>query len=195
MQFFEAYLLVLDKFHLFNDVFGASDDVLGRADAIDFEHRIWEIYQECRTEAEINKAFEKLQKDLQEQINQKMQNVRNQVLENFDIGVQERLKMTKSNTGAFLNRYEHMFWELTKYILGKNAKFDDKHHSFRLLSKTAGCKIGKYDLFSCITDGIPYRLSHPLAQYVLKAALKLRTEDGSINFKEHDLALKVILPD
>ena len=190
-----VYNLLLDKFHLFNDVFGASDDVLGQADAIDFERRIWEIYQECRTEAEINAAFEQLQHDLQDQIDEKMRDVREQVLENFDIGVQERLKMAKSETGAFLNRYEHIFWELTKYILGKDAEFDDEHHAFRLLIPVAGCKTGKYELLSCVTDGIPYRLSHPLAQYVLHTALELQTGDGAIVFRENDLALKVTLPD
>ena len=190
-----VYNLLLDKFHLFDDVFGASDDVLGQADAIDFERRIWEIYQECRTEEEINAAFEKLQHDLQDQINEKMRDVREQVLENFDIGVQERLKLAKSETGAFLNRYEHVFWELTKYILCRDAEFDDEHHAFHLRHPIAGCSIGKYELLSCVTDGIPYRLSHPLAQYVLQTALELQTEDGAITFRENDLALKVMLPD
>ena len=190
-----VFNLLLEKFHLFDDVFGASDDVLGQADAIDFEKRIWEIYQECRTEAEISAAFEKLQQDLQEQISEKMQDVREQVLENFDIGVQERLKLAKSETGAFLNRYEHVFWELTKYILVKDASFDDQTHSFVLRLPVAGCKTGKYQLLSCVTDGIPYRLSHPLAQYVLKTALAIPTEDGAICFRENELSLNVLLPD
>lgn len=190
-----VFNLLLDKFHLFDDVFGASDDVLGQADAIDFEKRIWEIYQECRTEAEINAAFEKLQQDLQDQINEKMKDVREQVLEHFDIGVQERLKLAKSETGAFLNRYEHIFWELTKFILGKDAEFDDETHAFHLLRPIVGCRIGKYELLSCVTDGIPYRLSHPLAQHVLQTALSLQTEDGAVIFRENDLALKVTLPD
>ena len=190
-----VFNLLLEKFHLFDDVFGASDDVLGQADAIDFEKRIWEIYQECRTEAEISAAFEKLQQDLQEQISEKMQDVREQVLENFDIGVQERLKLAKSETGAFLNRYEHIFWELTKYILAKDASFDDQTHSFVLRLPVAGCKTGKYQLLSCVTDGIPYRLSHPLAQYVLKTALAIPTEDGAVCFRENELSLNVLLPD
>lgn len=190
-----VFNLLLEKFHLFDDVFGASDDVLGQADAIDFEKRIWEIYQECRTEAEISAAFEKLQQDLQEQIIEKMQDVREQVLENFDIGVQERLKLAKSETGAFLNRYEHIFWELTKYILAKDASFDDQTHSFVLRLPVAGCKTGKYQLLSCVTDGIPYRLSHPLAQYVLKTALAIPTEDGAVCFRENELSLNVLLPD
>ena len=54
-----------EKFNLFDDIFGASDEILGKADAIDFETRIWEIYQQCRTEEEINAAFDSLQADMQ----------------------------------------------------------------------------------------------------------------------------------
>lgn len=190
-----VYNLLLDKFHLFNDVFGASDDVLGRADNIDFEHRIWEIYQECRTENEINTAFARLQNDLQDQISEKMQNVKEQVLENFDIGVQERLKLAKSKTGAFLNRYEHMFWELTKFVLADNAVFNDTEHFFILKDPICGCTPGKYDLLSCLKDGIPYRLSHRLAQYVVSSALNMDTSDGTVVFHENELALKVTLPE
>ena len=48
----------------------------------------------------------------------------------------------------------------------------------------AGCALGKYDLLSQIADGAPYRLSHPLAQYVLRQALALDTSkrDAEIHF-------------
>jgi len=47
------------KFNLFTGVFGASDDVLGSIEAgVDFERRILEIYQGCRSEEEIQTAFE-----------------------------------------------------------------------------------------------------------------------------------------
>ena len=36
----------------------ASDEILGQTDGIDFEKRIWAIYQECRTDKEIAAAFE-----------------------------------------------------------------------------------------------------------------------------------------
>jgi len=190
-----VYNLLLDKFHLFNDVFGASDEILGRADELDFERRIWEIYQECRTEEEINVAFERLQEDLQEQIDEKLKDVKEKVLENFDIGVQERLKLAKSEAGAFLNRYEHIFWELTKYILGKDAEFDDAGHTFSLKNNIAGCAVGKYQLPSCLTDGIPYRLSDTLAQYVIKTSLAIELDIGGIIFDENESSIKVTLPD
>lgn len=191
-----VYNLLLDKFNLFNDIFGASDEILGKAEAIDFETRIWEIYQHCRSEKEINEAFEKLQADMQLEIDSRLTDIRQQVLENFDINVQEHLRIAKQEAGAFLNRYEHIFWELTKFVLKDVAIFDDMTFSFNLTKPVAGCKAGKYDLLSNITDGIPYRLSHPLAAYVLKFALEIDTKFPSqILFSPTAIKLNVMLPD
>ena len=186
--------LLNEKFHLFNDVFGASDDILGHADAIDFEKRIWQIYQECRTEEEINTAFEKLQNDLQEQINDKIENTINEVLENFDIDVQEKLRLAKQETSAFLNRYELAFWELTKYILSDKAVFDNEKYSFELTEQIPNCAKGRYELLSKLTDGIPYRLSSPLGQYVIQQALAIPAENGGIIFREDLSPISVTVP-
>lgn len=191
-----VFALLQEKFNLFDDIFGASDEVLGRADAIDFETRIWEIYQQCRTEDEINAAFNRLQEDMQEEIDERMQTTRAEVLEHFDIDVQERLRLAKSETGAFLNRYEHIFWALTHYILDDVATFNDEHHSFTLHRKVAGCPTTKYDLLSQVTDGVPYRLSHPLAQYVIDNALAIDTDESTdIVFNSADTAVNVALPE
>ena len=48
-----VYELLCGKFQLFEGVFGGSDSVLGSFDALDFEKRIAEIYQQCRTADEI----------------------------------------------------------------------------------------------------------------------------------------------
>lgn len=191
-----VYNLLLDKFNLFNDIFGSSDEILGKAEAIDFETRIWEIYQHCRSEQEINDAFERLQADMQLEIDSRLAEIRQQVLDNFDIDVQEHLRIAKQQAGAFLNRYEHIFWELTKYILKKDAVFDDSAFSFKLINPVAGCKTGKYDLLSNITDGTPYRLSHPLAAYVIKQALELDTkEPAQIIFSPSALKINIQLPE
>ena len=188
--------LLENKFHLFDDVFGASDDVLGQAETIDFERRIWQIYQECRTEEEIQKAFDQLQEDFKEEINEKLQDTKSKVLDNFDINVQERLKIAKNDTGAFLNRYEYIFWELTKFVLANEAVFDDDKHSFVLQKKPfSEAVLGKYDLFSQQTDGIPYRLNHPLAQYVLNKAAGMELNPGSITLDDSSAGVKILLPD
>lgn len=189
--------LLSTKFKLFDDVFGASDEVLGRADSIDIETRIWQIYQQCRTEEEIRAAFDELQQEMQEEIDQRMDEVRSEVLENFDIDVQERLRLSQSNANAFLNRYQHIFWELTKYVLSKQAVFDDEHHIFRLRVPVAGCKTGKYEMLSQQRgDGIQYRLSCPLGQYVINTALSYNlSEHGVVEFDANAMEMNVNLPD
>ncbi len=188
--------LLSTKFKLFDDVFGASDEVLGQADTIDIESRIWEIYQQCRSEEEINKAFEQLQNEMQEQIDERMTEVRSQVLENFDINVQEHLRMTKNCTGTFLNRYEHIFWELTKYILSKDALFNNEQHTFVLRTPVAGQRAGKYAMLKNTDDAIPYRLSSPLAQHVINTALSLSLSNNTeIIFDQNALPINANLPD
>ena len=189
------YTLLESKFHIFNDVFGASDEVLGQADNIDFEKRIWEIYQECRTQDEIAAAFEKLQEDMQEQIDACITDVKDKVISNFDIDVQEHLKLSKDLTGAFLNRYEYIFWELTKYVLSEYADFNDGEYTFVLKKPVAGCRLQKYALFSKKGVGEPYRLSHPLAQYVINTALATELKNGKITFDPNNNNINISLPD
>jgi len=191
-----VFNLLNDKFKLFSDVFGASDEILGQIDGADFEKRIWLIYQECRTEEEIGAAFEKLQSELEGEINSRLEDVKEQVLRTFDVDVQERLKLAKEKTSAFLTRYEYIFWELTKYILGDNADFNDADHSFIMMACIADSPCGRYCLISGgATDGIPYRLSHPLAQYVLKTASELELSGGRIQFLPSETRLNVTLPE
>jgi ERCC4-related helicase len=60
-----VFELLSKKFCLFDGVFGASDEVLGAIESgVDFERRIAEVYQTCRTEAEIQAAFDELQREL-----------------------------------------------------------------------------------------------------------------------------------
>ena len=126
-----------------------------------------------------------------------MDEVRKQVIEHFDINVQEHLRTTKDATGAFLNRYQHIFWELTKFVLSSEAVFDDAKHTFRLQVPVAGCKKGVYCMLNASdSEGIPYRLSHPLAQHVLNTALSLDTEDGAeIHFSEKAMQMNATLPE
>jgi len=191
-----VFELLNDKFKLFSDVFGTSDEILGQIDGVDFERRIWLIYQECRTEAEISAAFEKLQAELESKINMRMKDVKEQVLKTFDVEVQERLRLAKEHTCAFINRYEYIFWELTKYILGDKAEFNESDYSFILKECVGESPKGKYCLITRKeTDGIPYRLSHPLAQYVLKKASAIKVTGGKVIFSPSETKLNVTLPE
>lgn len=173
-----VYELLEHKFNLFTGVFGASDDVLGSIETgVDFERRILEIYQGCRSEEEIQVAFEKLQADLEEQIKTKMGDTRKMLLEHFDEDVHDRLKVNLTGTQERLDRIGRLFWMVTRYILNNNADFDDKSFSFSLHnSPVANVSDGHYQLISKTQDNVLgeylYRLSHPLGEYVIREAIK-----------------------
>jgi superfamily II DNA/RNA helicase len=106
-----VYELLSEKFQLFEGVFGASDEVLGAIESgVDFEKRINDIYQRCRKHEEIKVAFDKLQLELNLEINQAMTQTRRKLLENFDDEVREKLKVSDKTSKDFLNRYERCSW-------------------------------------------------------------------------------------
>lgn len=101
-----VYELLSQKFRLFEGVFGSSDEVLGSIESgVDFEKRIAAIYQTCKTAEEIQAEFDQLQEELSEQIQVKMTQARQSILENFDEEVASRLKECESRTVASLDRF------------------------------------------------------------------------------------------
>ncbi|KZN95458.1 hypothetical protein AZI98_13520 [Aeribacillus pallidus] len=59
--------MLSEKFKLFEGLFGSSDEILGSLESgVDFEKRIQEIYQNCRTAKEIDDAFNRLQEEWDE---------------------------------------------------------------------------------------------------------------------------------
>jgi len=112
------YELLRYKFKLFDGVFGASDEVLGRIeDGIDFEKRISDIFDTCRTPEEIENAFENLQTEMEEPITEKMSEARKVLFENFDEDVHARLRLHKEQAITRRDEMLDAFWHLTKYIL------------------------------------------------------------------------------
>lgn len=101
-----VYELLSQKFRLFEGVFGSSDDVLGTIESgVDFEKRIASIYQTCKTAEEIQQQFDQLQAELSDQIQGKMVQARQSILENFDEVVASRLKECEVNTVASLDKF------------------------------------------------------------------------------------------
>lgn len=171
-----VYELLDQKFNLFTGVFGASDDVLGAIESgVDFERRILDIYQQCRTTEEIDAAFRRLQESLDGQIQSTMQKTRQLLMEHFDEDVHERLKVNLSGAQESLDRIGRLFWAVTRHELGQVADFDEAGLSFDLLTApTQGVRPGHYHLISKQKENVPgeflYRLSHPLGEYVLSEA-------------------------
>ncbi|MDO8445925.1 MAG: SNF2-related protein [Deltaproteobacteria bacterium] len=110
MRVFE---LLDKKFRLFSGVFGASDEILGAiGSGVDFERRILDIYQSCRTEEEINTAFDSLQAELSEEINQRILETRRKLLEHFDDEVRARFKVINSRMKEDLSTLDTMLARL-----------------------------------------------------------------------------------
>ncbi|OQA76352.1 MAG: RNA polymerase-associated protein RapA [bacterium ADurb.Bin243] len=191
-----VYELLENKFNLFTGLFGASDDVLGSIESgVDFERRVLEIYQQCRSSAEIEAAFAKLQAELDEQIKIKMKDTRKLLLEHFDEDVHERLKVNLLGTRDKLDRIGRLFWAVTKYSLAEFAKFDDEKLAFAL-SKTPDKKIsiGTYYLISKNKDNalgeFLYRLSHPLGEFSINRAKDADCPPSEVSFDVTNHAFK-----
>ncbi len=188
-----VFQLLSEKFSLFEGVFGASDEVLGAVESgVDFEKRIAAIYQRCRTPAEINASFDQLQLELSAQINDAMTRTRQQLLENFDEEVHEKLRVNLENSRAYLNRYERMLMDLTRYELQDHAEFIDGS-AFRLQScpLPGDIPLGLYELPRRSGEAHLYRLGHPLAEQILQQAKSRELPSAEITFNYSGYGSKV----
>ncbi len=131
-----VYELLAQKFRLFQGVFGASDEVLGAiGSGVDFERRILEIYQTCRTEEEIQSAFDKLQEELADQISTAMVEARENLLAHFDDEVRARLKVTEENIRTQLSRVDECLARLLSSYLGtERIRLLESPYFFEVLS-------------------------------------------------------------
>lgn len=160
-----VYELLDQKFQLFSGVFGASDEVLGSiGNGVDFEKRIAQIYNECRSPQEIEAAFDALQEELQEQISEKMIKARSSLLENFDEAVKDKLRDNLAQSRSNLDQFERRLWLLARHALRKEADFDDIHHTFRLKDEDISYSLSKV---SDSDKTIPFRIGHPLAKRIV----------------------------
>lgn len=191
-----VYQLLDEKFQLFNGVFGASDEVLGTIESgIDFEKRIVEIYQTCRTTEAIQLAFDFLQKEMEPEIEQGIDVTRKKLLENFDEEVHEKLRINLKQSSEYLSKFENWLWEITHYYLQPFATFDHSRNSFSLEQnpfadqsiRQGAYKIGKKNIGERYSDEEStgndkiYRVGHPLAKEVISQC------------KEQDLRVQELL--
>ena len=172
-----VYELLEQKFKLFNGVFGASDEVLGAiGSGVDIERRIAEIYRQCRQSEDIKTAFDSLQSELSDEINQNMMKARQTLLENFDEEVRERLRIRAEESQVALNKYEKILMELTQSELGDSSDFYDGGFILNKLPENLsdGLNIptGRYELPRKSGEAHLYRITHPLAQAIIDRAKK-----------------------
>lgn len=195
-----TFELLEEKFQLFDGVFGASDEVLGSIESgVDFEKRIYEIYQSCRTPDQIEAAFKDLREQLDASIQARMASTRQMLLEFFDEEIHQRLRLQLEGAKQQLDRFGKQFWSLTKHIIADDADFDDDELAFLLRrSPTPNAHQGMYHLISKSKENVDgeflYRLSHPLGEHVVDSAKTLATPFAELVFDvaHHPTRLSVV---
>ncbi len=152
---------------------------------VDFERRIVDIYQKCRTPEQIESEFNLLQQELEEQIDERIRETRRKLLENFDEEVQEKLRLGKLEAEETLNRYEQWLWQLTRYYLRDYATFEEGRLAFTLSRNPfpeEKIHPGPYRAGKNVEDANVYRVGHPLAQRIIERCKTLDTPDAELVF-------------
>ena len=182
-----VYQLLYEKFHLFDGIFGASDDVLGSIESgVDFEKRLLEIYQTCRTPEEINAAFDHVQTEMDAQIQQTMSETRQALLENLDEDVVNLLRIRRENNDKNISRIHRWLYALTVSYAPDCIEATDSDNLIFTLKQNPfpqqHIATGTYQISN--TDGQyeNYRLSHPLAKAIIEAAKNKELPHRELHF-------------
>ena len=204
-----VYQLLDEKFQLFSGVFGASDEVLGAIESgVDFEKRIVNIYQTCRTTEAIQLAFDFLQKEMEPEIEQGIDITRKKLLENFDEEVHEKLKINLRQSSDYLSKFENWLWQLTKYYLHPFATFNTSENSFFLNKnpfsdepihkgpyKVGNKKVGERHKAEVLQPNENlYRVGHPLAQMLINKckAQELPLQELIFNYTNSEKKISIL---
>ena len=177
--------LLTEKFQLFTSVFGASDEVLGSIeDGLDFEKRINDILNSCKTADEIDAAFDKLDAQFSTQISREMKRAQAKVFDNLDPKVQDKLKSYDAETRVTLNTFERLLLSVTQHELTNYADFSNGGTHFHLSATPDGeSQTGDYYFKETPQKGAhQYRFSSTLCQWVLYRAKSHVTPPAEITF-------------
>ena len=132
-----VHQLLDQKFNLFKGVFGASDEVLGAIErGVDIERSIFKIVQSARSHTDIDAAFDKLQEDLQAQINDQILDARKRLLENVDEKVIDRLKSRGQEIEQRLSDFERQLLFVARAELSEARFHADSERRFEYRGET-----------------------------------------------------------
>ena len=177
--------LLANKFHLFESVFGASDEVLGAIeDGFDFEKTISRILSNSRSDAEIDSAFKELEERYASEISSEMATAKAKVFDNLDPNVQDRLKEYDAQSGQVLNRFEQLLLAVTKRQLREYATFEGEGRHFVLNDPPiSGARTGRYYFKSePLENAHQYRFDSELARYVVESSKNSPTPSRELTF-------------
>lgn len=193
-----VFEILSEKFTLFDGVFGASDQVLGALESgVDIERRIAAVYQTCRDSAQIAAAFDRLQAELDEQIQVRMDDTRQVLLENFDEEVAARLKVHRDKTLESLGERERWLLNLTRSELNGEAAFDPNEPRFKYEGKVAQSGYYHFDWRKANEHGDTfYRQGHPLAANIIDRAIQRKLDSATLifDYKAYGSVVSVLEP-
>ena len=181
-----VYELLTAKFHLFEGVFGSSDEVLGNLEnGTDIEKELMKIYTSCRTPMEIERAFNELQAKFKEDIDTKIKETRQVLIDHFDEDVHAKFANTVEETEQQLKDIEQDFWQLTKYQLKDVATFNSDY-TFVINEDIISEGKGRYSLISKQGNDSSgyrtYRMNSDLGEYVINSAMDFAKDEDYVVF-------------
>jgi adenine-specific DNA-methyltransferase len=193
-----VFEILSEKFRLFDGIFGASDEVLGALESgVDIERRIAQVYLTCRTTDEIKTAFDRLQTELDEQIQARMAQTRQALLENFDEDVSARLRVHRDRTLESLGERERWLLDLTRTELDGDAQFEAAEPRFEYTGPHARQGWYHFDWKVAEKNGDTfYRQDHALAAYVIQEAIsrELPTAALRLDYAGHGQVVSILKP-
>ncbi len=162
-----------------------------------------EVPSLCRSRrqpAEIEAAFDQLQKELEADINQKMRETQQLLLENFDEDIHDLLKLRLDAAEQRLDKVGRWFWALTQHELQSLAAFNEANHSFELKASIPQVPSGLYQLHKRgsaqqsdneLAHAHRYRLSAPLGEWVVQQAIRRELPPAELLFDYSSHTAKV----
>lgn len=175
--------LLNEKLNLFEGLFGASDEILGIIESgIDFEKKILEIYQNCKTPEEYEIAFNELQENLKDKISEKTLKYRELLMESTDQSVVELFNNTDQGIKEAINALDKDLLYLCQLSYLENMKSLDKLKAFKInnYSIPIAFRMLKEDEKGKIAQASK---SHPIIKKALDSCLILETNPiPSLNF-------------
>ena len=186
--------LLTEKFQLFNGLFGASNDIIGRVENadLDFEKRVAAIYETCRTPAEIKAAFDQLQTELEDVIAERMATTAQTIEQFFDSDVRERLSMRQVETRQRLDEAGRWFWRLSAHVLQPHAdQFDSAQHRFFLHTPPLPAVAQGFYRINADKQDLPLRPHTDLGEWCIQTASNLSVPAAAVVFDYANHADKI----
>ena len=173
------YQLLQEKFKLFDDVFGSSDEVLGKLDSeTNFEREIFNIYNNCRTPKEIDDAFDELQAKYKTDISAEMKKTRELLIDNFDEDLQQIFESLLEDAKIKIRDIEDNFWRLCKYSLFNIASFGE--YRFNLNSRFGTMRPGKYIVADSNRDYINLHYNDSFGEQIVEYCKNVKLGESAI---------------